>query len=211
MCLCTASMPRASNYIGGANERKKAAHMEREVDKWFEKHDANMSGFFEKEELRALVTSMAKEELGLDAGADAGAGPIKDKLIDRMINNYGEEGPAGVGITREKARTAIKRYRAWLIHEDMIDRLFKQADADKGNTLSASELKTFMGLVIKQPEFPELHQLKVTDADVGFIFERCDAQKDGVIDIEEAGPAVATWVQVARQKPKTTTAACAVL
>ena len=43
--------------------------MELEVDKWFEKHDANMSGFFEKEELRALVTSMAKEELGLDAGA----------------------------------------------------------------------------------------------------------------------------------------------
>ena len=202
-------MPRASNYVGGAKKHRKAAHMELEVDKWFEKHDANMSGFFEKEELRALVTSMAKEELGL--AADAGAGPINDKLIDRMIKNYGEEGPAGVGITREKARTAIKRYRAWLIHEEMIDRLFKQADADKGNTLSASELKTFMGLVIKQPEFPELHQLKVTDADVGFIFERCDAQKDGVIDIEEAGPAVATWVQVARQKPKTTTAACVVL
>lgn len=200
-------MPRASNYIGGAKGRRKAAHMELEVDTWFEKYDANMSGFFEKEELRALLTNMAKEELGLDAGAV----PIKDKLIDRMIKNYGEEGPAGEGISREKAMTAIKRYRAWLIHEEMIERLFKQADADQGNTLSASELKTFMGLVIKQPEFPELHQLKVTDADIGFIFERCDAQKDGVIDIEEAGPAVATWVQVARQKPKTTTAACVVL
>ena len=177
--------------------------MEREVDKWFEKHDANMSGFFEKEELRALVTSMAKEELGLDAGADAGAGPIKDKLIDRMINNYGEEGPAGVGITREKAMTAIKRYRAWLKHEEMIERLFRQADANDSRTLErGGEIKVFLTLIVN--EFPELRGVTVEDSDVDFILERCDGFSNGVknevIDMEEAGPAVATWIQVVRAK-----------
>ena len=132
-------------------ERAAREHMlDQETDRLFEKYDTSKSGLMEKEELRTMLMAIEQEKGQPTLVSDAGL----EKLLDRMLKNYGEEGPEGLGVSRENALTAMKRYRAWLIHEDMIDRLFKQADADKGNTLSASELKTFMGLVIKQPEFP---------------------------------------------------------
>jgi len=108
-----------------------------------------------------------------------------------------------LGVSRENALTAMKRYRAWLKHEEMIERLFRQADANDSRTLErGGEIKVFLTLVVN--EFPELRGVTVEDSDVDFILERCDGFKDGVknevIDMEEAGPAVATWIQVVRAK-----------
>ena len=128
--------------------------------------------------------------------------PPRDTL-DRMLKNYGEEGPEGLGVSRENALTAMKRYRAWLKHEEMIERLFRQADANDSRTLErGGEIKVFLTLIVN--EFPELRGVTVEDSDVDFILERCDGFSNGVknevIDMEEAGPAVATWIQVVRAK-----------
>jgi hypothetical protein len=78
-----------------------------------------MPSSHEKEELRAMLMAIEQEKGQLTLVSEAGL----EKLLDRMLKNYGEEGPEGLGVSRENALTAMKRYRAWLKHEEMIERL----------------------------------------------------------------------------------------
>lgn len=181
-------------------ERAAREHMlDQETDRLFEKYDTSKSGLMEKEELRTMLMAIEQEKGQPTLVSDAGL----EKLLDRMLKNYGEEGPEGLGVSRENALTAMKRYRAWLKHEEMIERLFRQADANDSRTLErGGEIKVFLTLIVN--EFPELRGVTVEDSDVDFILERCDGFSNGVknevIDMEEAGPAVATWIQVVRAK-----------
>ena len=41
---------------------------------------------------------------------------------------------------------------------------------------------------------------QVTDDDLDYVFEKCDADKSASIDFEEAGPAVAKWMEIIKNK-----------
>ena len=118
--------------------QKRAAEEDHKLDDWFLTYDKSKTGSFERDEMKALLTTIKRDALN-DPTAE-----VKDKLLDRVMTKFGTEGDGGVGVDRFNAANAVKRYQAWLKHETRLQELFDESDKDKSGVLTKEELAAFL-------------------------------------------------------------------
>ena len=91
----------------------------------------------------------------------------------------------------------MKRCIAFIKSQARLHDLFRSVDGDNNGFLNESELKDLL-----QKGAPP--QYKVTTADVEFVLNKCDTDRDGRISVFELGPAVACWMEVVKTLPPPT-------
>ena len=128
------------------------------------------------------------------------------------MKKYGESpqtsGRIELGVPRTKAKEAIRNYHKYLKYEVKVEQMFLVADADQSGVLTRDQLTT----LLKNYTDEKGLKVEIDDDDLDFIIERCDVSKEGTINVEEAGPALATWMDIAKAKPASgKSSACALL
>ena len=168
---------------------RRADDKEALVNTWFAKYDKSKTGAFEREEMRQLLTATKRQITG-DSAAE-----VKEELLDKVMARYGttEVGRADPGVTSEHALMAVKRYKYWMKEDQQLQEVFASADTDGTGVLTPDQLKVFLRRVANEKE---MFEVKVTQCDVDFVMERCDLTGEGSINQEEAGPAVALWLEI---------------
>jgi Ca2+-binding EF-hand superfamily protein len=184
---------------------KRAAEEHEMLNSWFESYDKSHTGQFEREELRALLTGLKRKITG-DAAA-----VVRDTMLDKVMKQYATQtiGQAEPGVNREDALKAVKKYKALLRTEAELLDLFDAADRDHSGVLTREQLRTFLASATRLKAGKDV---AIGDEDVDFILARCDLSQEGTINMDEAVPAVATWLSVLpeRQASKSSSA-CALL
>jgi Ca2+-binding EF-hand superfamily protein len=172
------------------------------VRSWFAEYDKSRTGQFERAEMKSLLTAVKRQ-----ATNNPEAEEVQDKLLDKIMKRYATPGADGAedGVKRDDAAKAVQRYKSLLKQEEALKDLFAKADKDHSNLLTRDELKVFLAAAAELRG----NYIQPSDSDLDFILERCDASKDGKIDLDEAGPAVALWYTcLPPPKPKSIFSLC---
>ena len=232
-------MPKAGRAAGGTaagREKRRKEKLEREAlknelqaEEWMAKYDKSKTSRLNQDETRALLTDVKREMLK-DPAAE-----VDPKILDRVMKKFDYSGDGQ--IERTELATAVKKYKAFLKHQD----LFERHDKDKTGVLTPDQIKTLLTEVaMDMPEWRPYVEWRATDADVEFVMERCDKDHSGSISMEEVrldslryshpsrrvppltcrcvpsqlGPAISTWKEAAHKigpEPAEKSSACALL
>ena len=132
---------------------------------------------------------------------------MREELLNKIIGSFDLSGDGE--IEREQLIPAVKKYQALLLHDLRLAELFTKHDTDSTNTLSPDQVLALLTEMAEEggAEAP------TAECDVAYVMEKCDSNADGVISLDELGPAVATWWEYARdlKPPASKSSACAIL
>lgn len=180
----------------------------------FDELDENKSGGLTREQTRELlarVTGAAVRDDGLQlvlnsvvpAGGSAGVA-------------FGGDG--GEPLPRAAVLAGIRKFRYYLQRVDRVDAIFAEFDTNRSGALEPDQVKKCMQSIesslrgSKQREaFGVVLSLRVSDADVAYILEDCDASESGSITKAELLPALAKWELLAEAHVAATKKSCACL
>ena len=180
-------------------EAKTAAN-EAQLDVWFARYDTDNSGNFDRAQMANLLTEVKRDALN-DIEA-----VVRDELLDKIISQYDLSNDKK--IERTEVLRAVKKYKFLLKHEMEMKELFTKHDTDSSGFLSAEQLTN----LLKEIAAGLPKQFVVSECDVAFVMERCDADADGKLGIDELGPAIATWKEAAKEvQPEAESSFCVLL
>jgi len=182
-----------------ANERRKQkAESKAKVDKWFEKFDTNGSGVLERDQLKALFTSLNP------SGEEPGNEAI-DMAMEKAISldTTGDGKADTMGISRHSAEIVVDKYSNYMKEKTVLDAVFKEFDYNNSGILEPDQL---LGLLNKvSPD------TTVGDEDVEYILSECDKDGKGGISRSEVLSACATWKMAVQRKQDGKAACCIVM
>jgi len=109
----------------------------------------------------------------------------------------------------DETYAGLNRCIIYIKSQAKLHELFDSVDADGNGYLNKTEL----GNLLQKGAPPNY---KVSDADVDFILNKCDVDRDGNITVPELSGTVATWMEVVKGLPaqateKKKSSACAIL
>jgi len=104
------------------------------------------------------------------------------------------------GVDRHHALKAVKKYKSWLKYELHFETLFRNADTDESGRLSVPQLKKLLQQIAIEQGFNP----NITQDDVDFVLNNVEEEHQAELTLEEAGPAVAAWTEVAEVAPPAT-------
>ena len=177
---------------------------EAELNAWFEKYDKEANEHLSRSEVENLLTEVKRELLG-DPNA-----VVRPELLERIMKTFDISGDGQ--IEKQHALGAVKKYKAILKNEALLDELFTKHDQDHSGTLSSPQLKALLtelsGEMSNTP--------KVTDADVEWVQGKCQKQAGEALNRLELNMAVAVWKEaakyvVAEPEEHTSSMACVLL
>ena len=136
-----------------------------EAEKMFKAADTDGSGYIEKNELKAVLCTMAKSE-GLDEPTDA--------MVEHRMKSADISGDGKISYTEYK--NFAKGIKIMLV----CAQVFSQFDTDDSGTIEKSELKSLLVLLSKQQGLGSL-----SDEEVNKYMVALDKTGDGIIDFYE--------------------------
>ena len=146
----------------------KAAEQNALADGWVAAFDVSNTGKLNKEETNNLLSAIKREYTG--NAADTVGEALLNKIMDKF--DYSNDG----SIEKKEIVPAVKRYRALLKHELMLNELFAKHDTDNSGELSPEQLLSVLEeLAAKHPEAGK----PTADGDVAWVIERCDKVGNG--------------------------------
>ena len=162
----------------------KAAQEQAAIEKWFAAYDVNRDGTLSMDEMRKLLTDVKRKVTG-DAEA-----VVSEDLLKQVVDHSKSSDGAVHGANLLKA---IKKYKSLLRETTELRELFVRHDVNESGKLESEQLLALLNEVYA----PEV----ATEADVEFIFAQCDKNQNGGIDPDELAPAIASWLDIAKDLP----------
>ena len=156
-------------------------------------------GKMSRDEMFNVLTSVAKQTTGQ---AEA---TVSDDLLESVMKYAANQSDGEVH--PEHLLMAIKRYKCMLAENEQLAELFKKHDADASGSMDKGEL---LGLLREVAPPPHKY---ADEADAEFILEKCNTNDNDTIEWEELKPAIATWMELAKEvpKPEQKSSACVLL
>ena len=147
------------------------------VDEWFAKFDRDVNGFLDKDELKALLQSVAGVE-------------PNDKVMAMAWVAAKVQGNGVMGISKGDCNNVLVKTVSYIKESKVIDPIFAKYDLDKNSGLDEGELLSLLRSVAKHNNVsPD----EVTEADVKAVFEMVDSNESGLIEKDEVLLACARW------------------
>ena len=136
---------------------------------------------FERDEFEALFLDLSKDLIPEITGD---ALHVPHEIVDKLYG--GKE-----GLTVDELYQAMKRTISFVKSQARLHDLFNSVDADANGYLNKAEL----GALLQKGAPPKYN---VGEADVEFVLQKCDIDGDQHISLVELGPAVAVWMEIAK-------------
>lgn len=178
--------------------RAAAPVLQATLEAWFEAYDKDKDGKFNKDEMGKVLTEV-KRKVTADPAAE-----VKDEMVTKIFKLYDFNDDHE--IERSEVLRAVKKYRFLLKHNVELESLFEKHDTNHDGALDRDELMN--ALIDISEDGP-----KPSDGDLDFVLKKCDKDESGTVSIDELGPAVATWKEIAKNLPEKPekSAACVLL
>ncbi len=137
---------------------------------------------------------------------------VRDDGLDTMLASCAADAAPGAGalVAQTEVTAAIKKYRAYLEHQAIVDAVYAKYDADGSGKLERAELETMMRAIAADPDkMREEFGLGQTpfagvpvhvDGDemseaIAAVLLEADADHDGCIQREESVAAIGIWLR----------------
>ena len=186
-----ARAPPAAKKLKALRQREAERQMriQSQIEGWFEEFDTNKDGKLQREELRALLTFLHPSR------------PPTEQNLDYLVERATAVESSSTRIPGNKngvvgwhdLRQVVLWYGDYCKDQSYIDSIYTRYDVDGSGKLESTEIFTLLRAVA-----PE--ECAVDEADVRYILESFDTDKNGVIDRDELLPMLAKWAQVAYTK-----------
>lgn len=160
-----------------------------------------------------LVESKIKDFMSEVMGI--GADDLDHHAVQLVIDTLQSAKKEG-GYEKEAVLAAQQKYGEYIKHCKTIEKMYKKFDTDGDGGLSKNEfrlaLDSYERNLNRSPDngLTRVH-LFVTNADIDFILEQADADKDGQISKNEMLPALAAWEELATIKMEKSQECCTIL
>ena len=109
--------------------------------------------------------------------------------MSKVIEGFAADGQ----IHADSILKAIKKYKALLKENTQQMELFEKYDVNHSGVLEPEQLMKLLNDVYA----PQV----ATMGDVEYVLSICDTNQNGAIDPEELAPAIATWLDLAKEIP----------
>jgi len=167
----------------------KQANLHAQIEGWMSKFDINGDRLLQRPELAALLEYLHPERAPDEATLDF--------LIEKAtaIESFSMRiaGNKNGAVSWHELRPTVARYHDYCKDQQYLDAVFRRFDVDASGTLDEAELPALLRAVAPSG-------CPVEDADVQYVFEKCDANGDGLISREEVLPMLASWTRLAVQR-----------
>eukprot|EP01005_Ploeotia_sp_CARIB1_P001501 NODE_425_length_852_cov_392.177931_g416_i0.p1 GENE.NODE_425_length_852_cov_392.177931_g416_i0~~NODE_425_length_852_cov_392.177931_g416_i0.p1 ORF type:complete len:193 (-),score=41.41 NODE_425_length_852_cov_392.177931_g416_i0:219-797(-) len=169
---------RAAAMNGGRNRaQKRKKELSLQMDKLFQKYDANHSRNLNKEELTDLLTEL-----------NDGDPPTPNEVQWVLYSADKSDGSLNNRVDRHEIEEGIKAWKAFKEHKPEIESIFKKYDTDNTGKLEAPELKKVL-TDLNDGDAPD-------DREVDWVLrmaDRADGMANGAVDKTELQAAISLW------------------
>lgn len=118
------------------------------------------------------------------------------------------------GFGKQSMLECLEKFGEYVKHSKMVDEIYSTFDKDGNGGLGRAEFRKALEAHEKKHKREVdgvVVQLTVDDADLDFILEKADADKDGEISKNEMLPALAAWEEMAAVKLESQEGCCVIL
>lgn len=194
--------------VAGANARKqklrrrkleeKADRADQQLTEWLAVHDTSKDGKLDIAEARSLFT-----QLNYEHRKEGFA--VKESRLKQLMERYAGDDEV---LEADEVHRAVKKYKALLKSDDIMEELFKRHDTNKDGKLQRHELTALL-----KEQAKEIN-VTCSDDDVEFVLSRCNADAAGELQLDDLEYAICVWKERAKElaaAPPEPSSACVLL